>query len=100
MPIMTDRTSGCQPTNRDRPDVQAIPCRRLPEDAKDAVQDPAVLVVADLVRRVEAHPGLELHGIGAVARCGHLDGLRLAVLQVADLDHLLAVEAERLDGLA
>src|SRR5215207_528391 len=64
------------------------------------VQDAAVLEVGDLVRGVD--PDLRLEGdlIRAVAVGGDLDGLRLAVLEIAHVEGLLAGQAERLDRLA
>ena len=51
--------------------------------------------VLPLVRGVDADGCLEAHVVGAVAARGDLDGLRLAVLQVSDLERLLARQAER-----
>src|SRR4051794_36625231 len=64
------------------------------------MQDAAVLEVADLVRRVEPDPRLELDRIGPVPPRGDADRLRPALIEIADLDRLLAVEPERLDRLA
>ena len=63
---------------------------------------PPLPVIADLVRRVEPHAGLELDRIGAVprgpdahlARRGARGGERL--VEAVDVDHLLPGEAQRL----
>ena len=55
---------------------------------------PPLLEVVDLVRGVEADRRLELDVLAALAVGGHRDGPRLAVLEVADVEGLLAGEAE------
>ena len=56
-----------------------------------------MLEVADLVRRVDTDGGLEGDVVGPLAGCRDLDRLGLSVLEVTDLEGLLAGEAERID---
>ena len=72
----------------------------LPQVAQHAMEDAAVLEVADLVGRVDPDRGLEGDVVGAIPAGGDVDLLRLAVLQIPDLEGLLAREAQRVDRLA
>src|SRR5215216_4096603 len=91
------------------PDAGLFSCRRFPatqELSQHVVQDAAVAVVLDLLRSVEAHPGLELGHLAAIG-LGADDHLA-AVLETAphsrgqarDVDHLLAGEPEARHGVA
>src|SRR5215216_5971118 len=75
-------------------------CQISPELAQDALEDAAVLEVGDLVRRVEADPRLEADRLGALALLGHGYARRLPVLDIRDVEDLLAGQPEALDALA
>src|SRR3954453_16379697 len=64
------------------------------------LQDAAVYEVGDLVGGVEANGGGELLGGAVLGAGGDGNGARPAAFEVADVEALLAAQAEALDALA
>src|SRR5215216_1785839 len=83
------------------PDAGLFSCRRFPatqELSQHVVQDAAVAVVLDLLRSVEAHPGLELgHLLAGEPEARHGVAAREFQGSDAHADQVAAVDA--LEGL-
>src|ERR1700691_2732056 len=68
-------------------------CGELPQYV---VQNSAVLVVVELLRRIDAQARLELRGIAVISSGNDLDRLRRAAVESDDFKSFLAAQAQGL----